>query len=66
MTNTLVFSVALLIAMATMATPQLTSSEESELLRVHNYFRGRVYPVATNMVKLVRAVQSLHLSWSNW
>ena len=56
MTNTLVFSAALLVAMATMATPQLTSSEKSELLRVHNYFRSRVYPLATNMAKLVRAV----------
>ena len=32
----------------------LTDSEKMEILRAHNYFRGVVDPVATNMLKMVR------------
>lgn len=32
----------------------LTNAEEREILRAHNYFRGIVDPVATNMLKLVK------------
>ena len=32
----------------------LTDSEKMEILKAHNYFRGQVDPIATNMLQLVR------------
>ncbi len=32
----------------------LTNSQKSELLSAHNYFRGKVDPIATDMQRLVR------------
>ena len=32
----------------------LTDDEKKEILKTHNYYRGQVDPIATNMLKLVR------------
>ena len=42
------------IVIATTASGTLTSEEKKELLNAHNAYRSQVYPLATNMVKLVR------------
>lgn len=42
------------IVIATTASGTLTSEEKNELLNAHNAYRSQVYPLATNMVKLVR------------
>lgn len=50
----IVVSVASLFASApVLAQVGLSHDEKLELLRAHNYFRGRVNPVATNVEKMV-------------
>lgn len=39
----------------------LSNAEEAEILRAHNYFRGIVDPVATNMLKLVREFTCIYI-----
>ncbi len=31
----------------------LTSNQKKEILQAHNYYRGRVDPIATNMMRMV-------------
>ena len=50
------------IVIATTASGTLTSEEKIELLNAHNGFRSQVYPLATNMVKLVRNQHSYQFS----
>ena len=38
----------------------LTEEEQEEILNAHNYYRGQVDPVATNMLKMVR----IYFVWS--
>lgn len=42
------------VVIATTASGLLTSEEKEEILKAHNAYRSNVYPLATNMVKLVR------------
>ena len=50
----------LLLTVVLMSSPSnafLTDDDKEELLRAHNFYRGKVSPVATNMAKLVSVVQ---------
>ena len=42
------------VVVVTTVSGSLNSGEKMELLLAHNYYRSTVYPLATNMVKLVR------------
>ena len=44
----------LLLSLLTSAHARLTDEEKEEIVRAHNYYRGRVDPIATNMEQMVR------------
>ena len=41
------------IAVANFAEARITDEEKQEIVRAHNYFRGKVDPIATNMEQMV-------------
>ena len=55
---TTVFTLALLVSIGVVYTSAqtvgLTDEEKEEVLRAHNYYRGLVDPVASNMERMVR------------
>ena len=57
--STCLLAVLVTITLATRVSAGLTSSEKKELLKAHNHFRSNVYPLATDMVKLVRKKKKL-------
>ena len=41
----------------------LTDSQKQEILEAHNYYRGLVDPIATDMLRMVREVNVFCTSW---
>lgn len=48
------FLVLLAALLFPIASCSLTSSEKEEILNAHNYYRGHVDPIATDMLRMVR------------
>ena len=42
-----------LIAFLKLSDARLTEEEQEEIVRAHNYYRGKVDPIATNMEQMV-------------
>ncbi len=53
MSVSLQFLSALFMLAVPISFSSLTSDQKAEILRAHNYFRGRVDPIATDMLRLV-------------
>lgn len=64
MAPSLVQYIALWMLGSSLTTATLTSKQKEEILNAHNYYRGHVDPIATNMLKMVRnQFQSGLSSW---
>jgi hypothetical protein len=50
----LLFCVVSMLVFLGLANASLSDEEKEEIVRAHNFYRGRVDPVATNMEQMVR------------
>ena len=51
----MIFALLCLVAVVWVqpASGKLSSDQKEEILNAHNYYRGRVDPIATNMLRMV-------------
>lgn len=50
----LLFYVTSMLVFLGLANARLSDEEKEEIVRAHNYYRGKVDPIATNMEQMVR------------
>ena len=52
----LLFYVTSMLVFLGLANARLGDEEKEEIVRAHNYYRGKVDPIATNMEQMVRKI----------